>query len=188
MKKLIFVFVALLMLVLVSGCGARQNTVRFDDDGNSEGETVSTEDAEESEGKMAKDSIQPKGKLAVTSFDGAFFKSNLSYNVVRGTVPTNTQTIKVNDYKLQKYFPGQTQWSYIAATRFGTLKDGLNNYVIKTFDRSGEQNGSIMFSIDYEAPVIPSQLPGVGASHWLALLASMIIGGMYTIFRKHRWL
>ena len=29
MKKLIFIFVALFMLVLISGCGARQNTIRY---------------------------------------------------------------------------------------------------------------------------------------------------------------
>ncbi len=225
MKKLIFVFVALFMVVLISGCGARQNTIRFDDetasigeesmeDGHEESELDEDHaeeleameeetDAMDSEGKEEEDMDDEKeeamekldkpdakvsGKLSVTSFDGAFLKSNLSYNVVKGTVPSGTHTIKVNDYKLSKFVPGQTQWDYIAATRFGTLKDGLNNYVVKSFDKSGKQTGSVIFSIDYEAPMIPEVLPGVGAGHWLALLAALISLSSYAVFRRLKWL
>lgn len=226
MKKLIFVFVALFMVVLISGCGARQNTIRFDDEsGGSQQETADTETADtqaaddesaavmeeatdsmdtktdteatvdesvkEDESAMenlGKTSVKSTGKLEVTSFDGAFLKSKLSYNVVRGTVPTGTYSVKINDYKLTKFIPGQTQWSYIAATRFGTLKDGLNNYVVKTFDASGKQTGSIIFSIDYTAPEVPSALPSVGASLWLSILMTLITMGSYLIFRRYRWL
>lgn len=195
MKKLIFVFVALFTVVLISGCGARQNTVRFDDKNGSEEEPTIIEDTEvesdevteEATEDMVENSTQPKGKLAVTSFDGAFLKTNLSYNVVHGTVSSSTQTIEINDYKLLKYVPGQTEWSYIATTRFGTLKDGLNNYVVKTFDANGDQTDSLIFSIDYDAPAIPN-LPDVGSSHWLILLISLMLAGFYTIFRRFRWL
>lgn len=220
MKKLIFVFVALFMVVLISGCGARQNTIRFDDESDSsvsedmlntdeevsvDGESVESMEeetdmmdmtadekiTEEKEGAMedlSKTAVKTSGKLAVTSFDGAFLKSSLSYNVVRGTAPSNTHTIKVNDYELSKYIPGQTQWDYIAATRFGTLKNGLNNYIVKTFDASDNQTGSIIFSINYTAPAVPDALPGVGASHWLALLMTLITMGSYAIFRRYKWL
>ncbi|MBN2306932.1 hypothetical protein JXD20_03010 [Candidatus Peregrinibacteria bacterium] len=198
MKKLIFVFVALFMLVLVSGCGAHQNTIRYDnaDDGTeteaADEEIAETGEADETSeaGTKSEDkkTVTPTGKLAVTSFDGAFLKTNLSYNVVKGTVSSDTSKITINNYKLTKYVPGQTQWDYIASTRFNTLKDGLNSYVLKTYNNEGVQTDSLIFSIDYEAPVIPEALPGVGASHWLALIVSLMLTGSYVIFRKYKWL
>ena len=202
MKKLIFVFVALFMLVLISGCGARQNTIRYnngDDSANivetteesgdaEEGEAEEDSDAATGSGEVKKETATPTGKLAVTSFDGAFLQTKLSYNVVKGTVSSDTYKITINDYKLTKYIPGQTQWDYIASTKFNTLKNGLNSYVVKTFDKDGNQTDSLIFSIDYEAPVIPDALPDVGASHWITLLATLIIAGSYAVFRKYRWL
>lgn len=209
MKKLIFVFVALFMLVLISGCGARQNTIRYNngdesaniieatedisDEGESE-EEASEDESEDDEEVMEDTAMEeveisiPTGKLAVTSFDGAFLKTNLSYNVVKGTVSSDTHRITINDYKLSKYISGQTQWDYIASTKFNTLKPGLNSYVLKTYDKEGAQTDSLIFSIDYNAPTIPEALPDVGASHWLALIAGLMTAGSYTFFRKRSWL
>lgn len=223
MKKLIFVFIALFTLTLISGCGARQNTIRYDSESESsettdvtedtsedsestetesEEETMETDSDTESEEEVETDSeediveesetpkvtdVPVEGKLAVTSLDGAFLKTNLSYNVVKGTVPTGTHTISINDYQLQKYIPGQTQWDYIASTQFSTLKIGLNNYILKTFDANGDQTDSLIFSIDYDAPAVPT-LPDVGSSHWLVLLISLMLAGSFTTFRKLRWL
>lgn len=210
MKKLIFVFVALFTLILISGCGTRQNTIRYnngsesaediplDDEGQSDEVTNDStneqppketdseiEEVKESENA---ESTEPTGKLAVTSFDGAFLKTNLSYNVVKGTSSSDTDKITINDYKLRKYIPGSTKWDYIASTRFSTLKNGLNSYVLKTYDADGAQIDSLIFSINYDAPVIPTELPGVGVNHWLAILASLIIVGSYAVFRRFRWL
>jgi hypothetical protein len=203
MKKLIFVFVALFMLVLISGCGARQNTIRYgngDDSANIMEATEENSDAKEGEaeenlekamtdsGEEKEEVSVPTGKLAITSFDGAFLQTKLSYNVVKGTASSDTHKITVNDYKLTKYTPGQTQWDYIASTKFNTLKNGLNSYVVKTFDKDGNQTDSLIFSINYEAPIIPEALPDVGASHWITLLTTLIIAGSYAIFRKYKWL
>jgi len=108
--------------------------------------------------------------------------------VVKGTTPSNTQKITVNGYELTKYIPGQTQWDYIASTRFSTLSDGTNNYVLKSYDKDGEETGSLMFTIDYEAPTVPDSLPGVGLSNWLTLIIALSISSVYTITRKKRWL
>jgi len=202
MKKLIFVFVALFTLVLISGCGTRQNTIRYNNGSESSEEAEITEEASEEgeadetnleieediEEPEKSESAEPTNKLAVTSFDGAFLKTNLSYNVVKGTSSSDTHKITINDYKLQKYIPGQTQWDYIASTRFNTLKNGLNSYVLKTYDADGAQIDSLIFSIDYDAPIIPTELPGVGANHWLIILASLIMSSSYMIFRRYRWL
>ncbi len=193
MKKLIFVFVALFMLILISGCGARQNTIRYN---NGEKVEVTRESPEEGEtdAETAEETavntpaVTPSDKLAITSFDGAFLKTNLSYNVVKGTVSENTYRITINEYVLQKYIPGSTQWDYIASTRFNTLKNDLNTYIVKTYDSGDMQTDSIIFSIDYDAPVIPDALPGVGASHWLALMATLILVSSYAISRRFIWL
>lgn len=214
MKKLIFIFIALFTLTLISGCGARQNTIRYDNGSEVSDEVEATDDTAESD-EATDDSTDsedaktdsekeieteeetgetpelieaaPTGKLAVTSLDGAFLKTNLSYNVIKGSAPTDTSKITINDYQLQKYVAGSTQWSYIATTRFNTLKDGLNNYILKTYDANGDQTDSLIFSIDYDAPAIPA-LPDVGTNHWLILMASLILAGTYTTFRRYKWL
>lgn len=227
MKKLLFVFITLFMLLLTTGCGTKQNTVRFNsEDGSSEKESaVATEEVTEeattdgetdedtevteeektdgkevvndkeavkeektTEKKTTAATITPSGKLTVTSFDGAFLKTNYSFNVVKGDAPIGTKKITVNDYKLSKYIGGQTKWDYIASTRYGTLENGLNTYVVKALDANGEEIDSLIFSINYEASATPQILPGVGTSHWLTLLTAFIITGLYTVFRKYRWL
>lgn len=218
MKKLLFVFVTLFMLLLTTGCGAQKNTVRFNsEDGSSEKQSAEVTEKATTDGEADADTevtkeentddnkevakeektvekktdtatVTPSGKLTVTSFDGAFLKTDYSFNVVKGDAPTGTKKITVNDYKLSKYIGGQTKWDYIASTRYNTLEKGLNTYVVKAFDANGEEIDSLIFSINYEAPATPQILPGVGASHWLTLLAAFMITGIYTVIRKYRWL
>jgi len=216
MKKLLFIFVALLALVITSGCGAKQNTVRF----NSEGTPTSTTSADDQASKTsdtvpaAKDGetdelvakndvknvkkepetpktiseVSPTGKLAVTSFDGGLLKTTFGYNVVKGTAPTGTKRITINDYRLSKYIGGQTKWDYIASTRFGTMKSGLNTYVVKTYDAKNVETDSLIFTINYEAPAAPAVLPAVGSSLWFTLLTTLMLSGIYAFFSKLRWL
>ena len=203
MKKLIFVFVALFILVLISGCNARNNnTVRFDDrnsadisseevslsetDVESETETVITSDTEETT-ETPVIIKEPSGKLEVLSFDGGFLKTNLNYNVINGGTSSDTHVIKINDYELQKYVPGTSEWSYIASSNHGTMEEGWNNYVVKTYDKDGKQIDSMMFSIEY-APVTADALPGVGSNHYLILILSLISSSVYFSFRRLRWL
>ena len=203
MKKLIFVFVALFVLVLISGCNARNsNTVRFDDknsaditseemtssetEENVDGDTVITNETETETEKPAVIK-EPSGKLEVLSFDGGFLKTNLNYNVINGGTSSDTYTIKINDYELQKYVPGTNEWSYVASSNHGTMKEGWNNYVVKTYDKDAKQIDSLMFSIEY-APVTADALPGVGSNHYLILILSLISSSIYFGFRKLRWL
>lgn len=204
MKKLLFVSIALFILLLTTGCGAKQNTVRFNgEDGSSEKESAevseeATNDGEtdETTGEAEKIAVEdlapsadtPSGKLSVTSFDGAFLKTTYSFNVVKGDAPTGTKKITVNDYKLSKFIGGQTKWDYIASTRYGTLKDGLNTYVVKAYDANGDEIDSMIFSINYEALTAAATLPNVGANLWLTLLATFMLSGIYSVLRKYRWL
>ena len=209
MKKLLFIFVALFMLTLTTGCGAQKNTVRFNgEDGSTEKDSAAVTEKATNEGEADDVTVEPtnettdkvtektnkaatvtpSGKLSVTSFDAGFLKTTYSYNVVKGDAPTGTKKITINDYKLSKYIGGQTKWDYIASTRYNTLKNGLNTYVVKAYDAKGDEIDSLIFSINYEAPATPQVLPGVGANHWLTLLTAFMITGIFTLFRKYRWL
>jgi len=207
MKKLIFVFVTLFAIIIISGCSSRNNnTVRFngnetdttsedisinDTIDNPENEPLSNnnnETTEDSSTVKTTTTKKPSGKLEILSFDGGHLKSNINYNVVRGSASTDTYSITVNDYKLKKYYRGQKEWNYIAAHKYSTLKPGLNNYVVKTFDQSGKKIDSLIFSINYDAPVTPNGLPGVGTSNWLTLIFSIISAFTYITLRKLRWL
>jgi ABC-type transport system substrate-binding protein len=58
---------------------------------------------------------------------------------ITGTVPKNTKSIIIDDYELQKYVPGDPGWSYVAATKFDSLKPGENIYEVYAVDFNGEK-------------------------------------------------
>jgi hypothetical protein len=173
MKKLISIFVILFVLVITTGC-TRKNTVHFNP-------KVPTESGEEGEVAEAEEDLGPD--LAVTSFIGDKLATSVGYHVVRGTTPKNTNTIKINDYILAKYYPGQTQWSYIASTALDTLEEGENGYIITSLDKEGNEIDSKSFTINYEAP---EALPAVGSNGWIALIISFLISIGYFVIRRLR--
>ena len=182
MKKLIFVFIVLFALVLITGCNARKtNTVHFNP--KIDGVTTDAEDntAEEDTASIIEETGGPG--LAVTSFAGDKLDTDKNYQVIRGTTPKNTYKMKVNDYTLTKYAPGQTEWSYIASTKYGTLTAGENAYKVMSYDKDGNEIGSADFAIAYTTPPAPN-LPAVGPSIWILLAISFISSGIYFGFRR----
>lgn len=132
--------------------------------------------------------IDPKANndLILDSIKNGKMETNLSYNVIRGKAPAQAHSIEVNGYKLKKYLPGQKSWSYIAATRMKTMKEGANEYLVKAFGKDGKEIDSVKFSIAYDAQAIPT-LPGVGASLWVSVLISIILGSSYLMIRKYNF-
>lgn len=125
------------------------------------------------EEKASKTNTKTLDKLAVTSLNGAFLETSSNKNIIEGSVSKETHSIKINDYSLKNFIAGQTDWAYTASTNFGTLKSGWNDYVVKTYDKKGDELDSLMFSINYEGVEIAA-LPSVGANLWVSLLAAMI--------------
>ncbi len=164
MKKLIFVFIVILAIVLIVGCNERrQSEPEF-----SSGDTttvVTTEEEENLEPLKVTATTNPAtaGALAVTSANP--LETSVLYNVVRGTAPAGTHAVEVNGYKLRKFSPGQTRWTYLAATYLNTLKEGQNDYTVRALDVDGSAIATTSFSIVYN-PVTPEVLPGTGTS-WL---------------------
>ena len=117
--------------------------------------------------------------LSVTTFKGARLVTKMNYNLIKGVTPKNTETITINDYKLQKYVPGQTNWSYIASTQFKTLKKGDDNeYVVKALDKDGKQIDSLEFSINYKE-IDSHALPDVGTNLWFTIILTITLLGAY---------
>jgi len=191
MKKLVFIFVILFTLLVNTGCKSKENTIRFNpkiDGVTTEtadtGETVDTEnDADENEDGMVAAVIDSGPELAITSFEGDKLDTNVGYHVVRGTTPANTHSIKVNDYTLIRYIPGQTQWNYIASATAGTMVKGENKYTVTSFDAQNNQIGSKDFTIAYNEP---ENLPSVGVNAWMIFGISILISGLYFVIRRLR--
>jgi hypothetical protein len=57
----------------------------------------------------------------------------------------------VNDYKLQKYVAGSTNWYYFANMDTETLKDGINLYTIKFFGANDDLLYTQLFTIIKES-------------------------------------
>lgn len=176
MKKLIFLFCTLLILVVTTACNMHKNTVSF----NPDGEEVTEESSDTTtEGTITTEDI----KLAVTSIIGNKLETSENHHVIRGITPSNTHKLKINEYTLQKYTPGETEWSYIASTSYGTLFEGDNSFEVKAYDNDGNELGSEDFVITYNSPEIPN-LPSVGTSTWMILIISTIFSTIFFGFRR----
>ena len=182
MKSLLFVFAVMLVVVLVVGCNARQKDKEFDTNSVT---TVVTpaEDEESAPLSVSAGETSKTGELVVTNLQNDRLETNKSYEVISGKTPQGTHKIKVNDYTLQRYRPGQTQWTYLAATRFGTLKEGNNIYTVFALDREGKEIGQTSFTIAYTPVVVPA-LPKSGNPLMLSLvITSLFSFGWYSLKR-----
>ncbi|MFH0838436.1 MAG: ABC transporter substrate-binding protein [Patescibacteria group bacterium] len=71
---------------------------------------------------------------------------------ITGTAPKDTKGIRINDYELKKYVPGDPGWSYVAATKFDSLKEGENVYEIYAINYSGEEKLIDSITITFGSP------------------------------------
>ena len=187
MKKLSFVFITLLVLVAITGCEARKDTMRFNTESDDSGITENTDDsgevAGETEVNTGKDGAVAKGEVTVTSVKDGFLKTSKGYNLIMGTAPKGTHSVTVNNYTLKQYQPGQTRWSYIASTAIGTLKEGQNHFVVTALDAKGNAIDAEPFDIEYQMPAIPV-LPNVGTSLNLIFLFALSLSGAFFFLRR----
>jgi len=66
---------------------------------------------------------------------------------ITGTVDPKTNTVKVNGYKLKKFQPGDTEFTYIASSRYGSrsnLKEGNNKYEILALGPDGKSAATVV--------------------------------------------
>ncbi|MBU1934504.1 hypothetical protein KKF04_00450, partial [Patescibacteria group bacterium] len=178
---LIFIFFVLFILVIIAGCKLHKNTITFDPK------------VDESASETSLDINTEDIKLAVTSIIGSNLETDSDYHVIEGVASSNTNEIKVNDYILQRYSPGQTGWSYIASTDLDTLAEGENKYAVRAYDEDGNEIGAQDFTITYTPVKVventedtekDQNLPSVGISGWITFIISLVISIGYFAFRR----
>lgn len=71
---------------------------------------------------------------------------------IAGKVPAEAQKVFVGDYQLQKFKPGDTTWTYAAATKFDSLKEGKNVYEVFVEDKGGKKTMIDAITITFAPP------------------------------------
>ncbi len=78
---------------------------------------------------------------------GETFRTQQTEIVIRGGAPKGTESITVNEYKLQLYKAGSETWSYLAKTDLGNLRAGSNTYTIVSIDSAGQKSAPVTLTI-----------------------------------------
>ncbi len=186
MKKLVFIFLILLVLVIATGCNARRNSVHFDPKVDELSDSADIDNSESNTSDSnSEDNKGPDFTINTPDLDDGKLNTNINYHLIKGSTPKNTNTITINDYRLTKYYPGQIEWSYIASTTIGTLTDGDNEYAVRAFDKDGNEIGSKDFAITYEVAEIP-ELPYVGLNSWVVFIFSLLVSSLFFGFKRLR--
>lgn len=66
------------------------------------------------------------------------YQTSASVVTIAGTVDPKTNSVEVNGFKLKKFNPGNTRFSYIANATYGNMKEGENIYTILAFGPDGK--------------------------------------------------
>lgn len=70
--------------------------------------------------------------------------------LLEGTTSKETETLWVNDYRLQLYKAGKTTWNYIMSPDLLNLKTGKNTFVIIARNAKGEVLDKLTYEVTYE--------------------------------------
>ncbi len=70
--------------------------------------------------------------------------------VIKGTVSTDATKVVVDDYTLQKYTAGASNWSYTASIANGGLIAGKNVFKIYAVDSSGQKGDMVYLTLYYD--------------------------------------
>lgn len=189
MKKLVFIFLILLVLVIATGCNTRRNTVHFNPNVNEISDSTNAKNSNNNSDVKIIEVVElgksPDFAINTPVLENGKLDTNINYHLIKGDTPKNTDKITINDYKLTKYYPGQIEWSYIISTTIGTLSEGENKYDIIAYDKDENEIGAQNFTITYEATEIP-ELPSVGLNSWITFILSLLISSLFFGFKRLR--
>lgn len=68
---------------------------------------------------------------------------------LRGTVGSKTDKVRINDYVLQKYTSGSTEWTYFLNAG-DNMQVGANTYSIVALDKDGNESDPLMVTLSYD--------------------------------------
>ncbi|MBD3330026.1 hypothetical protein GF354_00680 [Candidatus Peregrinibacteria bacterium] len=84
--------------------------------------------------------------------DDGFYLVSGHLATIKGT-SNGASKIMVNDYTLQKFSPGDTNWVYYANADYDLMKEGENIYEIYALDADGNKSDPLIVKILYEPEV-----------------------------------
>lgn len=87
---------------------------------------------------------------------GQTFTTSSDTVIIRGTVSSNTASIRVNDYTLQLYEAGETTWQYIAQTALNNFAQGSNTYRIQATAADGSVSSEQVITIVKNSDTVSS--------------------------------
>ncbi|PIR51918.1 hypothetical protein COU77_03315, partial [Candidatus Peregrinibacteria bacterium CG10_big_fil_rev_8_21_14_0_10_49_16] len=92
--------------------------------------------------RTVKRDIEPPNPPTITtpSGSGTIYRTNSRELEIRGKAVKGTVGIRINEYRLQLFQPGDTIWSYLASTKLGNMKEGTNVYKVTALDESGNES------------------------------------------------
>ena len=120
------------------------------DEAKGDVETRDLASPQEDEGVPAASST---GGVTITEpNNGASFTTSETRFDIKGTVPAGTTKVEVNDYRLQLFESGSTEFRYTASSSMGNLEIGKQNtYTVKAYNSDGEVLGTASITIDVES-------------------------------------
>jgi len=68
------------------------------------------------------------------------FKTTDEIVTIKGTVDSRVQAVEINGFRLKKFKPGETSFSYVANSNYGNMKQGINAYKIVAIGNNQEKS------------------------------------------------
>jgi len=125
------------------------------------------EDPEEEEEQL---DLGPLGTPAVISVSGGTQLDANGFYVVKGNPATlygsieGAEKVVVNNYTLQRFSPGDTNWTYYANADFDLMQPGENSYDVYAVAPDGTKSATVTVKVYYDppqpvAPEEPEEVP-----------------------------
>jgi uncharacterized membrane protein len=99
--------------------------------------------------RILKRDIQPpqSPEILEPAPTGATYRTQSTEFEIKGTVSSDTVAVEVNDYRLQLFRLGDTQWNYLASTILGNIDWGSNTYSVIAIDTYGNESEPSLITI-----------------------------------------
>jgi len=143
-------------------------------------DTDTTDESEEDAVEQELPTSSSTGGVEITSPNGGeSFKTSETQFEINGTVPEGTASVEVDDYKLQAFSKGDTEYKYRASSSMGNLTIGAKNtYTVNAYDDSGEVVGTASITIDVESGSMGDPTINIPSSNpYETTLNEIVIGG-----------
>lgn len=126
------------------------------DEGENEVEVVAYDEAGDEVASITRTITQNVQSLATPRItapgtNGSTYQTSEDVVIISGTTSANTDSIMVNDYTLQLYEAGSTEWRYLAQTELGNLTVGTNEFTVIAKTANGTQSEAATITIQKTA-------------------------------------